>query len=246
MRLLFVTPYYYPEVKFGGPPKRLHALSRGLVAAGHEVAVITFDSERRSRHDLVTIAGVHVQYIPWAGNFRWAAPKQLDLIRNEAKRAEIVHCYGLYNLIAPLAALYARRFEIPFLVEPMGMFVPRSRSIFAKRWYNATFTKWMAKRASAVVATSDIEAEELKHLRSTGNVFVRRNGIDLAQFQTLPDRQMMRSRWNIDPNEQLIIYIGRTSAKKNLRELVRAFVAADVRSSKLVIAGPVSDRKSVV
>jgi glycosyltransferase involved in cell wall biosynthesis len=241
MKIAFVTPYYVPELKFGGPPKRLHTLARGLAEAGHEINVSTFDSTRRSRRDLIMIDGVRVQYIPWRGIFRYALPKEVTLVRQQVQRAEIIHCYGLYSLLGLLAAQYASHFGIPFLLEPMGMFVPRARSLIAKRIYNATFTKWMAKRASAIIATSDIEAEELKPLRAMANVFVRRNGIDLAEFRSLPDRAIMRSRWNIAPNDQLVLYIGRISAKKNLCELVSAFVAAAVRSSKLVIAGPISE-----
>ena len=99
----------------------------------------------------------------------------------------------------------------------------------------------MAKRASAVIATSPIEAEELARLQRLTPIIVRRNGLDFAEFQTLPSRNVMRERWHVGANEQLVMYVGRISEKKNLHVLIEAFARAELADARLVIAGPVSE-----
>lgn len=240
MRILFVTPFYYPEVQFGGPPKRLHSLGKALVAHGHAVRVVTFDSEKPARRDTCVLSGIPVQYVPWVGRGSHQIPCRIREVNREVRVAELVHCYGLYNLLCPMAAKLSVRAKIPFVLEPMGMFVPRSRSLVVKRLYNRTFTAWMAKQASAIVATSKLESDELRPLASA-NIVVRRNGIDLAEFANPSGREEMRRHWGIGAVETLVAYFGRISSKKNLHDLIDAFVHANVAHSKLVIAGPVSE-----
>jgi glycosyltransferase involved in cell wall biosynthesis len=241
MRVLFVAGYYYPELEFGGPPKRLHALAKALIGRSHEVRVVTFDSRKPARRDVAAFDGVTVQYVSWLGRGTYQIPSRMRELAREVRAAEVVHCYGLYNFLCPLAANLSFRAGVPFALEPMGMFVPRERSLFSKRIYNATLTKWMAGRASAIVATSELEANELRELASTTGLVIRHNGIDLNEFENLPEGEMTRERWQVAPDDTLLVYFGRISSKKNLHDLVSAFTKADVPHSKLVIAGPVSE-----
>ena len=41
LRLLHVTPTYYPAVRYGGPIVTVHGLCKALAARGHEVHVFT-------------------------------------------------------------------------------------------------------------------------------------------------------------------------------------------------------------
>jgi glycosyltransferase involved in cell wall biosynthesis len=243
MRIVFVTPYYYPELKFGGPPKRLHGLSRGLRALGHEIRVATFNSEDANARALATVDTIEVQYLPWIGRGLRQLPVSWSPLQEAIDRADVVHCYGLYNLLLPLTAGLAWRRRKPFLFEPMGMYVPRVRTLFAKRLYNAIVTKPLARRAAAVVATSPLEMEELRSLGAEVNLVVRPNGVDLAEFSSLPSVAPMRRRWGATTAEKIVLFLGRIDAKKNLRVLVNAFVDAAVPQSRLVIAGPASDNR---
>ncbi|MEY2565405.1 MAG: hypothetical protein QOH88_3598 [Verrucomicrobiota bacterium] len=241
MKILFVTPYYYPEFKFGGPPKRIHALSVGLAGGGHDVRVVSFDSEQPKAHDMRTYDNIPIQYVPWTGRAMRQVPIRLRELRTEIGNADIVHCYGLYNLLCPAAAFLASRLDKPFVIEPMGMFTPRLRNLVAKRFYNIFFTRWMFRNAGAVIATSGLEADDLIVGGSSKKVVVRHNGIDLKEFASLPPRYAARKKWNIGEGEKLVVYVGRISAKKNLRELVQAFAKLDRNDVRLLIAGPVSE-----
>jgi glycosyltransferase involved in cell wall biosynthesis len=241
VRILFITPFYEPEWKFGGPPRKISSLAKELVRRGHEVRVVTFHSERPNDGGRGKIDSIDVQYLPWFGAGLRQCPRTVKPLRQEIEAASVVHCYGLYNLICPAAAWLALRSSKPFVIEPMGMFVPRVRRFFLKRIYNAIVTRWLFKNAAAVIATSDLEAKELFDSAAAGRVVIRRNGVSLDYGDGIPDRVTTRDKLGISGEDHLIGYLGRISKKKRLLELIEAFNGITNSNTKLLIAGPVSE-----
>ena len=237
MQILQVTSRYYPELQYGGPPQKIHALSRGLSDRGHGVAVVTLHSARRSGR-VVEHEGIKVHYLPWVGRGTWQVPLSPDALSGVIRGSDLVHCYGLYNLLCPAAAFLARRAGRPFVLEPLGMYRPRLRNAGAKRLYNAAFTRRMGRHAARVVATSPGEAEEMSGLVEPQRLVLRRNGIDLEPFRALPPAERFRAGHGIADGERVILYIGRISPIKNLEQLVRAFHLASLEQTRLVLVGP--------
>ena len=241
MRLLFVTPFYAPEYKFGGPTLKIAGLARRLDQRGHSVNVLTFHSERPRDCGVQQVDGVAVQYLRWAGRGLRQFPTSSRLLRRAIVQADVAHFFGLYNLICPFAGHYASRFGVPFFVEPMGMSVPRVHGFARKRIYNRLITQRLFGNAAAVIATSELEAEEIRASGMNANVVIRRNGIRLNERVAPDEIQTIRGKWGIDSHQRVIGYFGRISAKKRLVELVEAFSRAEIGDAKLVIAGPVSE-----
>jgi Glycosyltransferase len=236
--VLQVTNVYYPELKFGGPPLKIHLFNCGLRARDFSISVITFHSEKHFAKESTEFDRIPVQYLPWVGRGFKQWPLRFDLLSTAVRQADIIHCYGLYNLLCPIAAWYARKFRKPYLIEPLGMFAPRGRSIFLKKQYHRCFTSWMALHASRIVASSETEKQDLESLAADTAVVVRRNGIDLAAFERLPEPESFRMKYNIGANTRIILYLGRISPIKNLQELIRAFHMARPSDSVLLLAGP--------
>jgi glycosyltransferase involved in cell wall biosynthesis len=239
MRLLFATPYYYPDFRFGGPPRKIHALARGLAERGHQLRVITFDFENRRSRERRDIEGVEVEYLPWIGRGLKQVPLNLRSIWDAAANVDAVQCYGLYNLLSPIVAYIACRRDRPFVLEPLGMYPPRARNPFAKKAYNFLLTSWMMRRATAVIAASQGETAELGRIVDPKKIVYRRNGIDISAFANLPSGDTLRQMWGISPNEKVILYVGRISPIKNLEQLILAFAEVDLPNLRLVLVGPI-------
>jgi glycosyltransferase involved in cell wall biosynthesis len=227
--------------KFWGPPRKISALANALARRGHDVEVVTFFSEHRMRDDLRRVNSINVQYLPWIGNGRWPFPINLRPLRNAVRHRSIVHCFGLYNFVCPAAAYFASKLNKPLVIEPMGMLVPRARHFFLKRIYNALVTQRLFHRSAAIIATSELEANELRQSVTAAKVFIRSNGAALDQLLHPEAPAVLRSELGVTENVQLIGYIGRISAKKRLVDLVNAFGALTFGPAKLLIAGPVSE-----
>src|SRR5262245_32155467 len=239
MNVLQVTNIYYPELRFGGPPLKIHLLSRGLQEKGLAVNVVTFHSERPNCSERTKLEGIPVQYLPWIGRGFWQWPQKRELLFEAIQRADIVHFYGLYNALCPLAAWYARTLRKPYLLEPLGMHPPRARNQMIKRLYHRGFTSWMGRHASAIVASSPGEKLDLQSLAYAGaRLVVRRNGIDVEAFRRLPRVEPFRTVHAVSSDARLILYLGRISPIKNLEELIRGFHQAKCGDCVLLLAGP--------
>jgi len=238
VRLLQVTPTYYPELQFGGPPQKIHALSQGLAGMGYEVAVATFHSTRPKARERVTLDGIAVQYLPWLGKGSWQIPVDLRPLTALVQKADVVHCYGLYNLLGPAAMRLARRFGRPVFLEPLGMYVPRARHTGSKKVYHRLFTSWMSRQAEKIIATSPAELDELSSLGTADKLVLRGNGIDLTPFAQLPAGDAFRETYQVQADERLVVYVGRISPIKNLGALIQAFAQTERANGRLVLVGP--------
>lgn len=237
MRILQVS--IYSDLKFGGPAHKIHALSTALARQGHEVQVLTF----RPQHPGVNPyqsghPKIKVRYVPWSGQELWQLPTAPGAIRRAAQWADVIHCYGLYDLLCPAAACFARQLKRPYILEPLGMYVPRAGNTRAKLLYHRLFTQDMARGAAKVIATSPVEIEELTGLVESEKLVLRRNGIDLHEFQALPAPAAFQKAHNIAPHERTVLYMGRISPIKNLAMLIAAFKLAAPARSRLFLVGP--------
>lgn len=239
MKVLHVTNRYFPELQYGGPPERIHALCVRLAARGCQSDVLTRHSRLPGGHAQVNYEGVMVHYLSY-----WRlASREIPLPRNEIARrvqaADLVHIYGLYDLQGIMAAWLAASRQRPFVLEPMGMFLPIVRSIRKKQLYHATVGQWMIRRAARIIATSEQEQAEIV---STGvdrdQVVVRRNGVDLEQFAVLPERSLARHRFGVDDTSFVFLYLSRLSVKKNPEMLLRAFAQLGQPQARLLFVGP--------
>ncbi|MGI9165266.1 MAG: glycosyltransferase, partial [Pyrinomonadaceae bacterium] len=151
---------------------------------------------------------------------------------------DVVHVYGLYDLIGSTVAWFCRRHGIPYVLEPLGMFGPKVRSRKKKRLYSRVVGNALVEGASVVVATSESErAELIEGGIPAEKVFLRRNGIELSEFQTLPARGAFRAKKGLSDVEPVLLFLGRMSFIKGLDILVQAFAKVGTRA-RLIIAGP--------
>jgi len=260
MRILKVTETYAPFLEFGGPPVKVKALASGLAQRGHEVTVLTADwGFERRRGDAnagpaekspfgwrETEDGVTAIYLPTLLKYRTVTwnPAVKRFCRTSLKEFDMAHIYGLYDFLGPAVAAACVKRNIPYVLEPIGMYVPIVRSMALKRVYHAVYGRRMSAKAGAIVATSELEVRELaeRGVRPE-KVRLRRNGVEAPA--AWPERGKFRTRYKIADGASVILFLGRLSSKKSPELLLEAFallrgenVGDDLR---LVFAGPDDD-----
>jgi glycosyltransferase involved in cell wall biosynthesis len=258
MRILSVTQSYAPFYEFGGPPVKVEALANGLAQRGHSVTVLSADwgYEKRREGDPAEVTrrrspfgwtreanGVQSIYLPtW---FRYRAltwnPAVGRFSRARLGQFDVVHIFGLYDLLGPAVARACRKQQIPYVIEPIGMFVPIVRSIALKRVYHALWGRRMLAGAGAVVATSE---QEVRELAGRGipveKLVLRRNGVMVPR--ELPARGRFRAKHGLPTDALVVLFLGRLSVKKSPELLLDAFARlakeASGNTMRLVFAGP--------
>jgi glycosyltransferase involved in cell wall biosynthesis len=262
MRILNVTETYDPFLEFGGPPVKVRALAHALARRGHAVNVLTADwgLEKRLTHhsesDLQTLGwdrspfgwrhaqdGVQSIYLPsW---FRYRAlswnPAVKRYCRARLQNFDVVHIFGIYDLLGPPVAAAALARNMPYVVEPIGMFVPIVRNVWLKRMYHYFVGRRLFAGASAIIATSDLEVQQLAAAGvAPEKIVLRRNGVESPA--SWPPRGKFRAAHDIPEQAKLILFLGRLSLKKSPELLLHAFGNLPERIGEhtlmLAFAGP--------
>jgi glycosyltransferase involved in cell wall biosynthesis len=257
MRILSVTETYAPFLEFGGPPVKVRAIAQGLAERGNQLTVLTADwgvkermgAKEVSRAERGPFGWSHVEngvtaiYLPTWLRYRsltWN-PAAKHFCRARLRDFDVAHIYGLYDLLGPAVAEACLKIKIPYVLEPIGMFVPIVRNLQLKRIYHALFGRRLFEGASAIVATSEQEVEELAGGSVARNkIVLRRNGV--ATPASWPAPGTFRQRLGISKEAQVILFLGRLSEKKSPNLLLEAFAslskAAKENNLQLVFAGP--------
>jgi glycosyltransferase involved in cell wall biosynthesis len=99
----------------------------------------------------------------------------------------------------------------------------------------------MIKRANRVIAVSDFTRQELiKYYDIPENrIRVIHNGVDTYKFQPAIDKQKIKIELGLNPNDQVILSVGRLYARKGLFNLIEAIprVVKRFKRAKFVISG---------
>ncbi len=257
MRVLKVSQAYYPFLDKGGPPVKVRAIARALGKAGHQVTILTadlgFGAEPLRRPEKWARCawgwraeqdGVEAVYLRTWARYRTLTlnPAVISFCGERAGEFNLAHVYGLYDLLGAVVARYCRRRQIPYVVEPMGMFRPIVRNLWLKRLYHGLLGQRMLRGAARLIATSEQERQELVGGGfPEAQVVLRRNGIELPE--RLPPAGAFRRQWNIPAEAKLVLFLGRLVSKKSPELILEAFArwwkgAQPRPAALLVLAGP--------
>lgn len=260
MKILMTAESYYPFLEKGGPAVKIRAIALGLAKLGHSVTVLSSDwgfqpsmvsptisSEKIRLGWRTHESGVTALFLPSIANYRNLSvnPRVLDFLR-QIQEYDVVHIYGLYDLLGPAVTFFCRRNHIPYVVEPMGMFRPIIRNLMLKKLYHFALGRRLMGWAQFLIATSEQEKDEIAEGgMDPQRIVVRRNGVDAPA--TIPVSGAFREKFGIPSDAQVVLYLGRLEAKKSPELLVAAFAGWHKKSERnlnafLVIAGPEHER----
>lgn len=259
MKILMIVQAYHPFLEKGGPAVKVRAIALGLARRGHSVSVLTSDwgfnpsmapemsAKKCGLGWCSDEPGVQTVFLRSFGHYRSVSfnPGVINFSCSQLKQHEVVHVYGLYDLLGPAVTFFCRKNHIPYVIEPMGMFRPIVRNLALKKIYHAVIGKPFLGAAKRLIATSEQEKRELvAEGIEESRIVVRRNGVELPSY--LPERGAFRQEWEIPSNAKVVLFLGRLETKKSPELLISAFSQWRGKSrcaapSVLILAGPEHD-----
>jgi Glycosyltransferase len=194
---------------FGGPSRSSQGLVAALQGCGVEAWLVVFN-----RNDKPWIDGVvHFKCIE-SGSFE-QRKKSFGRVVDEIE-PDVIHVHGLWLFVNHIACVVARKKGIPYIIAPRGMLEPWS--LEQKKWKKKTamflYQRYDLKKAAALHATAQAEAEQFKRLEITHKIIVSPNGL------TLP-KQIPRRTCKADAKKN-ILFLSRIHPKKGLLVLIEA------------------------
>jgi len=249
MRILQVIPFFYPAEAYGGPVPGAYHLSKELVRRGHEVVVYTtdtLDSSTRQKASYLEIQGVKVHYFRNLSNsLAWRrlffAPGMICQLRKEIKTFDVIHLQDYRNFQNTVIHHYARKYNVPYLLQAHGSVVAFFQKRTLKRIFDWVWGYKILKDAAKLIALTPLEVEQYKSMGiSDDKIKIVANGIDLSEFENLPQIGEFRKKYGIENDQKIILYLGRIFRSKGLELLANAFanILKDFSEVKLVITGP--------
>jgi len=241
VKILLVTQTYDPFLERGGPTVKVRVMAEGLTRRGHQVTVLTswFGRPFTARHTVLN--GVEVLYLRPVATYRATTFNQglRQFCKKRLPEFQVVHIFGLYDVLGPVVAHYAYRLRIRYFVEPLGMTKPIDRNFAMKRVWHLLFGRILFRNADRIIATSQQEKQELLDAGlPPDKVALRYNGLDLEDFATLPPRGAFRKEWAIPEDEPVVLFLGRLIPRKGVDLLINSFAEACPDRGRLVVAGP--------
>ena len=253
MKILHVAHFFYPCLSAGGVVNASYQIA-SKQAKDNEVKVISSDSckERlkfpNGRYD-VDLDGIKVDYFKNLSN-RFKLATMLDTplsapfrIRKDIRNYEIVHIHEHRQTLAIIASHFARKNNIPYIVQAHGSVLPFFQKEGLKNIFDKVFGFRILHNASCVFALTEVEKEQyLKMGVDEERIEIVPLGINLEEYDNLPEKGKFRSRFNIGDEVKLILFVGRLHEIKGLDLLLDAFNDlindnAD-KSIKLAVVGP--------
>lgn len=250
MKLLHITPSYYPAFRFGGPIQSVHLLNKTLVKKDVRVDVLTTNAgnSKQSMGEWMNgcmkedgwchFDGIRVKYLSFVGyehyNFSLQMVKEIWKIIDDYDLVDITAVWNFPVLAGALISLIKKK---PYIISPRGTIYKETielKSTAFKKLYFNLFAKHYLNKASAIHFTTEDEKEKVtSYLKLKASSFVIPNGVDLNRIT-----QSAVPKSNLIGKKYLLI-LGRIDKKKGFDLLIPAFanVATKFNDIQLVIAG---------
>ncbi len=132
----------------------------------------------RLRTRNVTRAAVTIHELATPLRYRWmGVTPSLPLVLRSLPRPDVVHVFGYRDVVTTVTAAWARARSIPYVFEPLDMYVRRYRNVPLKRVFDRLLGERVARGAALVLAVSELERAELVEAGlDPARVVVRPNG----------------------------------------------------------------------
>lgn len=243
MRVLHVIPSV--SESSGGPSKAIVQIEQSLLARGVEVVTVTTNDDGNGKLLSVELEkinphnGVNRIYFPMQVHaYKISMPLRRWLLK-EIKNFDLVHVHAVFSFAPVMAALIARKNNIPYVIRPLGVLnhygMTKRRSLF-KKISLSLFEAKLLRDAAAIHFTSDQERIEAESLGVKLRSVVLPLGIEPANVQS---SDLMLTEFPMLKNRRCLLYLSRIDPKKNIEALLEALLVCknEVPDIALIICG---------
>jgi glycosyltransferase involved in cell wall biosynthesis len=238
IKILFVNTHFIPDYHFGGVVesgskiykylKRITSdISLATVSKNHEKVYEYLENEEKCYKSLIA--------------YRWGFSFDLILgLWQQVKNSDVVFINGTVTFPTIVAQIYSLVQKKPFIVSLRGAIEPWRMN--HKKWKKYYYFKFIVipllKKANNIHVTAQQEVDSLK-LLGINQYFLVSNGIDLEQYNRLPDKYEFKT---IEKDKFVFLFMSRMDKEKGLDILIEAYKKFTnqnkYHNSVLLLVGP--------
>jgi glycosyltransferase involved in cell wall biosynthesis len=242
MNILYIIPYLNP--KRGGDVNVCASFAKEFSKRRHNVTIITTDFQidldylHRIEENGVNI--IFFKSLINIGLFLYS-PAMKKWLNNNLKDYDIVHLHTYRAYQNNILHSMSKKYNVPYVVQAHGSVLPFFQKKILKKIYDYLWGYNILKDANRVIALTKMEYDQYLEMGvDKSKIKIVPNGINLSILDNLPDKGKFRSKYSIDKDKKIILYLGRIHKIKGLDILLSAFaeVIEIFNDTILVIAGP--------
>jgi glycosyltransferase involved in cell wall biosynthesis len=250
MKVLLVTPSFYPATVYGGPIfSTLHTSQELAKLDDMEIYVSTTNANMTSRLDVKMGKWQQFEkdfYVKYYNETKinLISINLLFNIWREIKSADLIHAQYMFSTPTPIALFYSKVFNKPIVLSPRGALCKwclNQGSKYKKSWLKIFIKPYIHKIIWH--ATAEQEKNEILEQFPNAKIQVIPNGIAYNEFQIFNqlDRKAFIKKFakkDLQCN-QIVVSMGRLQKKKGFDILIEAIIKVknNFPNVKLLIAG---------
>ena len=227
IKILFITPVYWPNISFGGPIVSVKLLAENLRKLETEVSVFTtaFGLDKNKFQEKI-VDGIKVYYFKYSVLKRWIISFSLAKNLFYQKNAfDIFHINLVWEPVSIISGLILVFLKKKIIISPRGTIeedLIKKRSFWLKKLVYFLIVRFIFQRASGFHFTSEKEKEEFfKYTKLDKPFIIVPNLFEYQEFQKEVDKNLL-NKFNLK-DKKYILYFGRINWKKRLELLIDAF-----------------------
>ena len=251
MNILQVSSYFFVDWAKDKPVETIYGLSKALVKRGHKVAIYTTDAFNKEQKAVspfktLNVDGIEVlEFRSLASQLGkktriYYSPSMTPMLAKQVPKFDIIHLHEYRTFQNIIAHRYAKKYRIPYVLQAHGSLPTSFQRGGLKRAFDAVWGHRILNDASKVIAVTKMEAQQYHTMGVDENkIEIVPNGIDLSEFENLPERGEFARQHNLD-GQRIVLFLGRINKIKGLGLLAKAFaeLTKNLENVKLVIVGP--------
>ena len=252
MRIVYMHQYFNTPAMHGGT--RSYEMARRLVRSGHEVHMVTADSQGsgargKNSWSLTEEAGIHVHWlpVPYSNNMTYRARVKAFIsfaryagLRAVPLRPDVVFATSTPLTIALPAAYAAKRLRIPLVFEVRDLWPEMPIAVGALRnplaiWAARRLEHFAYHSSSRIVALSpDMKKGVVQAGYPEQKVTVIPNSCDFDLFSIGPELGLaFRQRYDWLQQRRLIVYTGTLGFVNEVNFVARLAAAVERRDPEI-------------
>jgi glycosyltransferase involved in cell wall biosynthesis len=241
MRILEITAYFPPSV--GGIQYYTHHLSRALAIRGHQVDVLTVNTEDSPAQE-VTPEGVRIVRCKLDG-FIYRAVISVAFVQRllAARDYDLYHIHLPFHLGLETAGVASRKNHIPLIATFHGQYVTGSCLYTALAGAYSYFSRLVSMRSAArtIFLTRSYAESIWLPVCIKRRVQTVKTGADLSHFTPQPATDL-RAHYGVAASAPIFLFVGnlhRANRYKGVDYLIKAFsiVQKSIQNAYLIIVG---------
>ena len=199
-------------------------MAQNLAQRGHSVTVCTSDyAGRQYEFQDLPFEVKYFRSLPTRWKF-YITPGLIPWAARHVREYDVIHMHNVRTFQNAVIAANARRARIPYIISPHGSLPYLGTLELFKKGFDQVAGRRLLSEAAILVAVSQYEIEQFISMGiAKEKIRLIPNGLDLAEFNNLPERGQLRLRLGIRPETKLVFFLGRIHQIKGLDFLLEGF-----------------------